>query len=329
MKPTSKQLLNHANVPALLISNPSNVRYLTGLPLEDALLLVTSKGYVMYAGKLEIEMAKASGIKGVKIRPWKGYKDLFSSVRVCGFEADNVKVSEYSSWKKIKNVSLKPIEGAVEYFRRSKDEHELKTMLRAHAITEELLRRIPSTLKAAITEKALAWKIETWAHELGADGMSFPTIVAFGKNTSRPHHRPTDKKLKKGDIVQVDLGASYKGYCSDRSDVYFTAKPTAEQQRIYDALVEAKEAAIEAVKAGVSTRKLDTIARAVLQKHTLDTYFTHSLGHGVGIDIHEGVTLSSRGADDHLMEYEVITIEPGVYVPGKFGMRLEDMMIVE
>lgn len=329
MKHTSKQLLKHAKVPALLVSNPSNVRYLTGLPLEDALLLVTSKGYVLYAGKLEIEMAQASGIKGVKIRPWKGYKDMFAQVRTCGFEADNVKVSEFFSWKKIKNLSLKPVEGAVEHFRRSKDEGEMKTMLRAHAITEELLRRIPSALKVNVTEKSVSWKIETWAHELGAEGMSFPTIVAFGKNTSRPHHRPTDKKLKKRDIVQVDLGASYKGYCSDRSDVYFTAKPTAEQQRIYDALVEAKNAAIDAVKVGASTKKLDETARNVLKKYKLEKYFTHSLGHGVGIDIHEGVTLSSRGADDYLMEHEVITIEPGVYIPGKFGMRLEDMVIVE
>jgi Xaa-Pro aminopeptidase len=251
-------------------------------------------------------------------------------VRRCGFEENYVSVARFKRGKKLfSSTSFIGVRGSVEFFRRSKDEAELKKILRAHAITEELLRRIPSSLRVNISERALAWKIETWARELGADGMSFATIVAFGKHTSRPHHRPTDKKLKKGDIVQIDLGATYKGYCSDRSVVLFTAHPTVEQQRIYDALMEAKNTAIDAVKIGASTRELDRIARNVLKRHKLDQYFTHSLGHGVGIDIHEGVTLSQRGADDHLMEYEVITIEPGVYIPGKFGMRLEDMMIVE
>lgn len=167
-----------------------------------------------------------------------------------------------------------------------------------------------------------------WAHELGAEGMAFPSIVAFGKNSSRPHHHPTSQKLKKGDLVQIDIGAKYNNYCSDRSVVFFTKKPTPVQQKAFSAVYEAKEKAKRAVKKGASTQTLDRIARDVLKKYGMEDAFTHSLGHGVGLDIHEGVTLSSRAPDKKLLKGEVITIEPGVYFEGKFGIRLEDMVIV-
>jgi len=329
MKPTSKQLLRRADVPSLLLSNISNIRYLTGIPVEAAVLLVQQKRFVLFTDALEMEMAEKAAGTEIDVRSIRTLDVCMKKVRVCGFEDDSVTVARLRRWKKLfPKTKFVPVQNTVEYFRRTKDERELKIMLRAHSITEELLRRIPSALRVNITERALAWKIEIWARELGADGMSFQTIVAFGKNTSRPHHRPTDAKLKKGDIVQLDLGATYKGYCSDRSEVFFTAEATAQQQRIYDALTEAKNKAIDAIKIGASTRELDRIARDVLKSHKLDTYFTHSLGHGVGIDIHEGVTLSQRGPDDQLLENEVITIEPGVYMPGKFGMRLEVMVVV-
>lgn len=130
-------------------------------------------------------------------------------------------------------------------------------------------------------------------------------------------------------MVQIDIGVKVRGYCSDRSAVYFTAPMTAQQKKIYDAVSDAKDTAKRAAKKGASVRELDRIAREVLAEYGLEKYFTHSLGHGVGLDIHEGVSLSARAPDDRLLSGEVITIEPGVYIPGKFGMRLEDMVIVQ
>ena len=201
------------------------------------------------------------------------------------------------------------------------------------------------------TEKSLAWHIEKLSHELGADCMAFETIVAFGSNTSRPHHRPTAKKLQKGDIVQIDMGVKVHGYCSDCSRVFFTGMPTEEQQQVFDLLKKIAKETTRMAKAGVSNRTLDTWARNTLKKtliptllvhrslgeggtrtQTLDVFFLHSLGHGVGLEIHEGINLTSKnvGAPQRgaLRRNEVITIEPGIYFAEKWGMRIEDTVLV-
>ncbi|MDP6561596.1 MAG: M24 family metallopeptidase, partial [Candidatus Peribacteraceae bacterium] len=142
------------------------------------------------------------------------------------------------------------------------------------------------------------------------------------------HHHPTSRKLKKGHIVQIDVGAKVNGYCADQSKIFFTAKKTPLQKKVYSALDRAKSESIKAIKPGVTNHKLDQIARSILKKEGLEQYFTHSLGHGVGLDIHEGASLSQKAKKTKLLKNEIITIEPGVYIPGKFGMRLEDEVIV-
>lgn len=191
-----------------------------------------------------------------------------------------------------------------------------------------MMDRIPSVLKGSITEKQLAEKLRQWAVELGADGLSFDPIVAFGTNSSSPHHHPSSRKLSKGHVVQIDIGARVNGYCADQSCVFFTAKKTPLQKRVFAAVSEAKSASINAIKVGVTNHKLDQIARDILKEENLEQYFTHSLGHGVGLDIHEGVSLSLKAKKTKLLKGEIITIEPGVYIPEKFGMRLEEEIIV-
>ena len=191
-----------------------------------------------------------------------------------------------------------------------------------------MIRRVPRALRAGVTERSVAWKLQEWALELGAEGLSFDPIVAFGTHTSRPHHHPTNRTFSKGHIVQIDVGARYKGYCADQSMVFFTGKPTSLQQRVYDAVLDAKEAAMKAVCAGVETGDLDALAFDVLKEHGFAKYFCHALGHGVGLEVHEGVSLSSSGKSQKLLTNEIVTIEPGVYLPGKFGIRLEEEVIV-
>lgn len=329
MKPSPAAILKQAQVPALLISNLMNIRYLTGLKFTSALLLVHKRNITLFVDARYTEMATTRAPARIKVRSPEELIKTLKKIKKCGIESDDVTISRLTLWKKkFKGTKFVHKEGIIEHFRRSKDTEELKLMKHAHSITEKILKRIPSALKTGMTELQMAWKIETWAKELGSEDMSFESIVAFGPHTSRPHHRPTDRKLKKGEIVQIDIGASYHGYCSDRSAVYFTGPLTQKQSDALAAVVETKETAKKAAKKGASVRKLDQIARDVLKDHGMAEAFTHSLGHGVGLDIHEGINLSVRAPDDHLLSGEVITIEPGVYFPGKFGIRLEDMVFV-
>jgi Xaa-Pro aminopeptidase len=331
MRPNSALLLKKAGLPALLISNLTNIRYLTGLSLSAGLVLILPARYMLFVDGRYMEMARRNAYKGVLIKDVKDAEKILKKIRRCGFEEDDVTISRLSSWKrKFKSSKFVRSKGIVEYFRRAKDPEELSKLRRALRITDELLHRVPRLLKPGTSEHEVAWKLEAWARELGAEGLSFEAIVAFGSHTSRPHHRPTERKLKKGELVQIDVGARYKGYCGDRSEVFFTKKPTPEERRAYEAVTAARDTSKELVEPGVSVRALDQVARVVFKKYKMDKAFLHSLGHGVGLDIHEGVNLSVRSAsDDRLLKNEVITIEPGVYFPGRFGMRLEDMVFVK
>ena len=329
MLPSSPaHLLKQAKTPAFLVSDLVNLRYLTGLTLSAGFLLVTPRRAFLFVDSRYTDMAHRRA-RNVTVKDIGELPAALKALPVCGFESESVTVSRFLNWKK-KFPSTKFVRttGVIAAFRRQKSEEELRLMRRARRLTQELLRRVPAVLRRSTTEEKLARQLLIWALELGADGLSFEPIVAFGNHTSSPHHRPTNRLLQKGHIVQIDVGVLYKGYCGDLSEVYFTAPPTAEQKKIYETLVRSQQKAIRAVKAGVTTHTLDKIARGVLAEQGMEKYFTHALGHGVGLDVHEGVTLSQRAPAQKLLPGEVITIEPGVYLPGKFGMRVEEMVIV-
>lgn len=330
MRPAPKLLLEAAGLPALLISDLTNIRYLSGMQLSSGLLLATSKAYVLYVDPRYEDGARRNVLKDVSVRPLDRLAADMKRVPECGYEEEDVSMARMRRWKKsFPATRLTRAPQAVEEFRRVKDEQELKKMRRAIRITHEMFRRVPSALRRPVTEKALAWKLETWARELGADGMSFPPIVAFGTHSASPHHEPTTRVLQRGHVVLVDAGAAFQGYKADMTRTYFTAQPTDAQAAAYRAVEAAKEAAEALVRPGALTTDIDAAARAALRDHgKLDAYLTHSLGHGVGLDIHEGVSLSVRSEPRPLLPGEVVTVEPGVYFPGKFGIRLEDTLIV-
>jgi Xaa-Pro aminopeptidase len=313
---------------AFLVSDLTNLRYLTGLQVSAGLLLVLPRRFVLFFDARYREMAEKSG-GSFAVKDLSELPEVFGDIRSCGFEADQVTLSRLQGWsKKFPRTKFRPTAGVLQDFRRQKDLEELKYLRRAHRLTKELLRRVPSMLRRSITEERLARQLLLWALELGAEGLSFDPIVAFGTHTSIPHHRPTSRVLQKGHIVQIDVGVKFRGYCADMSEVFFTAKPTKTQDQIYRLLSLAKDRAMQSARPGASTRGLDTLVRGMLKKAGVEEYFTHSLGHGVGLDIHEGVSLSEKAPDFKLLRNEVVTIEPGVYFPGKYGMRLEDMVYV-
>jgi len=323
--------LEHAGkLPVFLVTNLVHIRYLSGLEVSAGALLILPRSYRLFVDARYGEMARSRVRKAVHVEERENLREVLKSVPLCGCEAETVTLAQKQRWKtNFKNTKFVQVTDVIEFFRRSKDAEELRNFRRAQRITRKMFRRVPAVLRPGITERSVVWKLTEWAHELGADGLAFDPIVAFGSHTSRPHHRATNRRLRKGDLVQVDAGARADGYCADQSRVFFTGRKSPEQERVLAAVEQAKSAATSLVHTGVGTHELDRVARAVLKKHGFEQYFVHSLGHGVGLEIHEGVTLSQRRPDEKLLKQEIITIEPGVYLPGKFGMRLEDEIVVE
>lgn len=312
----------------MLVTDPSNIRYLTGLDASEAALIMKQRTATLFVDGRYTEAARVAKSVGLHIADRARFPLVLKALRRCGYEEEHLSVARLRRLKAAcKNTKFIQTSGFVEGLRRKKDSSEVQCVKRALAITNEVLELVPSMLCAGMTEQQLAGDIFRAMLERGAEGFAFDPIVAFGKNTSRPHHRTGATKLRARDIVQIDCGATFRGYCSDRSEVYFVGEPTREQRRIYDAVREAKIVAEKMVKRGVTCAALDEAARAVLKRHGYEKNFTHALGHGVGLDIHEAPAISAR-SDEKLQSGDVIAIEPGVYLQGKFGIRLEDTVFI-
>lgn len=323
-----KQQIRRQKVPVLLVTNPVNIAYLTGIDLSEGILLVRTTSATLFVDGRYTEAARAKRSKSFAVLDRAEILAALKKTKRCGFEEQYVTAGTLRRWKRTyPGTTFVHTSGMVEIVRRVKDAEEIRMMKHALAMTDAILQKIPRWLKPGITERELARRILREVEDLGADGLAFETIVAFGKNTSLPHHHPGTAKLRKRDIVQIDMGARFAAYCSDRSEVYFVGKPTREQQRVYAAVLEAKECAKSLLKPGIGCADLDTAARDVLMRYGFDGY-PHALGHGVGLEIHEGVSLSVR-SNDALLAGEVVTIEPGIYLPGQFGIRLEDTIFVQ
>lgn len=313
-----------------LITHLTNVRYLIGFTGTYGFLLVGKRNYFFtdfrYRGFAEELEKSKTRIPFKFIELNKDFEKTFKELagRNLEFEADHLTVQELQSWKKrFKSINFSATKHPIEDLRLFKDKEEIKNLKKSQQINEETLKRVIKLFKNGVTELELAWKIKTIGHDLGAEDISFEPIIAFGPNSATPHHQNTNKKLKMGDVVLVDMGMKYKGYCSDMTRTFFTKKPSAEQEDVYFKVLNAQMDAIKALKAGVKCSKLDQIARKSMGKDTAE-HFGHSLGHGIGLDVHESPSLSSRSKDT-LKENMIVTVEPGIYLPGRFGVRIEDM----
>jgi Xaa-Pro dipeptidase len=327
---SAARILQRAKTPCLLVSHLTNIRYCTGLELSAGFLLVEKRGFTLYVDARYSENAARKLGKAIRIGDPKALPAYLKTLKRCGFEAGHVPVAQYGEWKtKFKNTKFVQTVDVVEEFRRYKSAAELQSVRKACAITKDILRKVPSFLRRGVTEREVARRIADAAYEAGAESMAFDTIVGFGANTSQPHHRSTDAVFRAGDMVQIDMGVKVGGYCSDYSRVYFTKKPTVEQATVYRILSRVQRTMMTRVRAGVTNHALDAEARAMLAKHGYGIeHFSHALGHGVGLDIHDGIVLSGRVPETTLRKGEVVTIEPGLYFAGKWGMRIEDTVIV-
>lgn len=332
---------------AKLITNKSNIAYLSNFTGSSGFMLLTKNKKYLFTDSRYILRAENSIKKGIEIiditRVWRNKKELAEHwqkllkkhrITTLGVEESDLTVSSYKKYKKISpKIKFTDISGEIENQREIKEKEEIKLTIKSQKINEKVFKEIKKIVqehvksRKKLLESDLAWKIRELAHKFGAEDLSFDPIVGFGKNSAIVHHNPGDTKLKKGDIVLIDMGVKYQGYCSDMTRMIFTASPTPKQKEVYDTVLKAQTAAIKGIKAGISGQAADKLAREVIEKAGYAEYYSHAGGHGIGLDIHEQPSLSAN-YKSKLKENSIITIEPGIYIPGEFGVRIEDMLLV-
>lgn len=326
--------LEEWGVEGVLISNPMNRRWLSGftgsagwlLILPDAAWLATDFRYWEQAAA----QAPAFAIHQMGERRviTETVRDVAAG-RCLGVEANHLTVQAFADLQAVENVSWKPLETTVEMWRAVKSEDELATIRRAAAITDIAVSQVPELARPSMTEAELAWLVEKSLRENGGEAVAFDVIVASGPNAALPHHHPGERRLQPGDAIVVDLGAQVDGYKSDLTRTFFLgAEPDAQFREIYDLTLRAEMTALEGIRPGLSGVAADALARDVIGSAGHAEHFGHGLGHGVGLDIHEEPRLSPLSKTTALEPGMVVTVEPGVYLPGWGGVRIEDLVVV-
>jgi Xaa-Pro aminopeptidase len=324
----------HKNIDALLIVNDNNIRYLTKFWACESWLLVTrSKAFYITDSRYILEARQ--GLKGIAVKqysqmPYAVLCELCKQYKIKRLGFDE-KHTSFASWKKLREFfprkpKLIPATGLVESLREIKDEGEIaqiKACLKLHFKAIDFMKKV---VKPGLTERQVALKLESFIKSHGAE-FSFAPIIASGPNSCYPHARVTDRVLRNNEAVLMDFGIDLNGYKSDLTRNFFLGRIAPRVKQVFDALTLAQREAISLIKPGISSAAVDVQARKVLRKFGLAKYFGHSLGHGVGLDIHEAPRLSSRSTGI-LEAGMVVTVEPGVYIPGQFGIRVEDMVLV-
>ena len=331
--------LNQNGADAAIISNDLNQRYLSGFAFEDGLLLVTKENAYLLTDFRYEEAAKAETNPGWQILvPGRGQMLIEISALLAKENCKTVMVEETALTlndfdrfsEKLPEVTLtKGASAILSSLRRNKDTLELQTIAQAQAITDAAFSHILTVLTPNMTEIEVALELEHFMRKSGAEGLAFNTIAVSGKNSSKPHGVPRPVKLEKG-FLTMDFGAKFGGYCSDMTRTVVLGKADAEMKHVYETVKAAQAAALEAACEGASCKALDGVAREIIDKAGYESCFGHSLGHGVGLYIHETPNLAP-GVDPSvkLERGHVVTFEPGIYLPGKYGCRIEDMACIK
>ena len=328
-------LLKSHSLDALLVRKKENIFYLTGARGEDAILLVSDRGVFLISDSRYKEEHEKSA-KNCKFQIAK-HKSLYICVgEICikkrlervGFESGNFSYSEYADLKKhLKGRKPLPVKKIVESLRMIKDTEEIKLLRRACKDGCETMNYALGIIRPGLSERWIKNRIQGYVLEKGIEGTSFETIVASGKNASMPHARASEKNIKKGEGVLLDLGTINQGYNSDLTRTVFLGKIDRKYRRVYNIVRDAQKKAIEQLKSGIDVSYIDNISRQYISNKGLGRYFIHSLGHGIGLETHEGPGIS-RNSCNVLQKNMVITIEPGIYIPGWGGIRIEDVALV-
>ncbi len=322
-----RNTMSSLDLQGLIISNPINVKYLTNIDAEGILLLtrkdnifITDGRYVEHVHSV-LTLYDEIIVYDLKDISKDDYENFFMFCENVGFEENYVTYAGYKELiRKYKINNLVETENIIERQRMIKDNDEISKVQKACEITDNCFSYLQSYIKPGMTEKQIANEIENYYKEY-ADGLSFETIVASGENSSKPHAVPTDRKIQTQDIITIDMGCKVEGYCSDMTRTIFVGNVPDYVKNVYDLVLKKQQQVIEDMKDGESTRQLTTMVENDFRLEGYD--LIHALGHGVGMEIHEAPYINHR-SDTQLKENMIVTDEPGIYIPGKFGVRIED-----
>ena len=320
---------------AILIYSPENRRYFTGFPSSDGYLLVTKKDAVLFADSRYIEAAQKGAFCEARqvTRVSTEVKDYVREKNILKIytERERLTVSMADFLKTVflpcRVTPSKRLEKKIDEIRMVKSPEEIEYIKKAQAIAEDAFEHILAFIKPGVTERQIALELDFYMLSHGAEALSFETIAVAGKKTSMPHGVPDDSIVKIGDFITMDFGAVYKGYHSDMTRTVAVGEISAEQKKIYEIVLQAQLNALNILSEGVTGKEADDAARSVISDAGYGDYFGHGTGHGVGIEIHEQPNVSMRN-DSPLKAGNVVTVEPGIYLPGKFGVRIEDMAVI-
>ena len=311
----------------LLVTNPKNVLYLAGFASSNAALLVDQERVQLFTDFRYIEAAHA--VEGVEVVQTK--RGVIGALAEklsgqIGFEATNVVYADYVTLKG-GGLDLRPHSNVVESLRAIKEESELEILRRACAITDRVFERLIEVKFVGRTERDVSWDLTRLFHEEGGDGLAFESIVGAGPTGARPHARAGDRTIRAGELVVIDAGCTVDGYSSDYTRTFATGPLDDEAKEVYRTVLAAQLAGLDAIRADVAAIDADGAARRVVEESPFAGMFGHGLGHGLGLDVHELPRMSSE-TDDVLAPGNVVTVEPGIYLEGKFGVRIEDDVVV-
>ncbi|HEX2183963.1 MAG TPA: aminopeptidase P family protein [Chloroflexota bacterium] len=327
-------------IDAVLVTEEKNRAYLSGFTGSAGALLITQQAACLLTDFRYVEQAagQAPDFEVVKIagRPWPSVAEQAArlGLTALGFEAGDLTVEAYTELtaavrERCPGVQLVPLRDFVEGLRQVKDSGEVELIRRAVELGDRAFESVIAGLTSGVTERELAWRLEVAMREGGADGLSFPIIVASGPHGAMPHHRPSERPIGLGEPVVIDMGCRLQGYCSDMTRTITLGEPDSRFWEIYDLVLRAQQACAAGLKAGLTGQQGDALARDVIARAGHGEHFGHGTGHGVGLAIHENPRLTYTELGQAPVPLgAVVTVEPGVYLPGWGGVRIEDMVVV-
>ena len=328
-----RKKMQEENLDSFLITSPYNLRYLTNFTGTTGLAVITLEKafFITDFRYTEQAAAQAQGFEIIKnVGPiFEEVADLVQKegLRELGFEETTVSFLEYSVLEEIIDAQLIPISGMIEELREIKDEEEIAIIEKACSIADLAYDHILKMIQPGMTEIEVANQLDFYMRSLGASGVSFETIVASGLRSAMPHGEDRKKIIEQGDLITIDFGCYYEGYVSDMTRTFAIGDPGEQLKEIYQIVLEAQLAVLEVAKPGVTGKQLDAVARDYITKHGYGEAFGHSTGHGIGLEIHEGPNVSVR-AEKQFVPGNIITDEPGIYLPGIGGVRIEDDLLI-
>ncbi|MDP4096757.1 Xaa-Pro peptidase family protein [Paenibacillus sp. P96] len=329
-----RQAMEERNLHAMLVASPVNRRYLTGFTGSSGYVLITDTGSFLLTDFRYMTQASEEA-KGFTVIEHAGQvmetvKELLQSERIneLGFEQDHVTFGTHGTYtEQLESVKLVPVAGIIEKLRMIKDDGEIEVMQRAADLADAAFAHVLPFIKPGVTERELDLELEFFMRKHGATSSSFDTIVASGERSAMPHGRASGKVIQKDELITFDFGALLEGYCSDLTRTVATGNLQPQLKEIYDIVLEAQLHALEHIKAGMTGREADALARDIISKYGYGDQFGHSTGHGLGMEVHESTRLSKL-SDDVLQPGMVVTVEPGIYLPGLGGVRIEDDIVI-